>query len=97
YALKNSTTEKPTQICPRCNQAIPVDEMDDHVRTDVAKNLKVFSGYRSDIFGTEETEIGRKVVWDGHTASINMATQRAAAGVSIDEQIAAIHRSKGLT
>ncbi|CAG8666958.1 4792_t:CDS:2 [Dentiscutata heterogama] len=26
-----------------------------------------------------------------------MATQRAAAGVSIDEQIAAIHRSKGLT
>jgi len=36
-------------------------------------------------------------VWDGHTASINMATQRAAAGVSIDEQIAAIHRSKGLT
>lgn len=36
-------------------------------------------------------------MWDGHTASINMATQRAAAGVSIDEQIAAIHRSKGLT
>jgi hypothetical protein len=29
--------------------------------TDVAKNLKAFSGYRSDIFGTEETEIGRKV------------------------------------
>ncbi|CAG8562523.1 13359_t:CDS:10 [Ambispora leptoticha] len=101
---------KPTQICPRCNQAVPVDEMDQHVRvelldpkwkeqkqaaeakkkesnllqegTDVAKNLKAFSGYRSDIFGTEETEIGRK---------------RAAAGVSIDEQIAAIHRSKGLT
>ncbi|KAG9290545.1 hypothetical protein G9A89_020915 [Geosiphon pyriformis] len=135
-----TTTRKPTQICPRCKQAIPVDEMDQHVRvelldpkwkeqklaaeakkkesnllqegTDVAKNLKAFSGYRSDIFGTEETEIGRKigeeeekrkriekekVVWDGHTASINMATQRAAAGVSIDEQIAAIHRSKGLT
>ncbi|CAG8688919.1 3687_t:CDS:2, partial [Scutellospora calospora] len=79
--------------------------------TYVAKILKTFSGYRSDIFGNEETEIGRKigedkekkridkakVVWDGHTASINMATQRAAAGVSIDEQIAAIHRSKGLT
>lgn len=81
--------------------------------TDVAKNLKNFSGYRSDIFGTEEVEIGRKigeideenkkkadrekVVWDGHTASINLATQRAAQGVSIDEQIAAIHRSKGLT
>ncbi|GBB99833.1 hypothetical protein RclHR1_03650009 [Rhizophagus clarus] len=139
YAPK-STVDRPTVICPRCKQVIPVDEMDDHVRielldpkwreqklaaelkkkesnllqegTDVAKNLKAFSGYRSDIFGTEETEIGRKigeeeekkkriekekVVWDGHTASINMATQRAAAGVSIDEQIAAIHRSKGLT
>ncbi|CAG8440518.1 3456_t:CDS:10 [Ambispora gerdemannii] len=105
-----TSTGKPTQICPRCNQAVPVDEMDQHVRvelldpkwkeqkqaqeakkkesnllqegTDVARNLKAFSGYRSDIFGTEETEIGRK---------------RAAAGVSIDEQIAAIHRSKGLT
>ncbi|CAI2172378.1 10823_t:CDS:2 [Funneliformis geosporum] len=139
YALKTSV-DRPTVICPRCKQVIPVDEMDDHVRielldpkwreqklaaelkkkesnllqegTDVAKNLKAFSGYRSDIFGNEETEIGRKigeeeekkkriekekVVWDGHTASINMATQRAAAGVSIDEQIAAIHRSKGLT
>ncbi|CAG8527863.1 15230_t:CDS:2 [Funneliformis caledonium] len=109
YALKTSV-DRPTVICPRCKQVIPVDEMDDHVRielldpkwreqklaaelkkkesnllqegTDVAKNLKAFSGYRSDIFGNEETEIGRK---------------RAAAGVSIDEQIAAIHRSKGLT
>ncbi|RIB04404.1 Pre-mRNA splicing factor PRP21 like protein [Gigaspora rosea] len=139
YAPK-TTTERQTSICPRCKQAIPVDEMANHVRielldpkwkeqkmaadakkkesnllqegTDVAKILKTFSGYRSDIFGNEETEIGRKigeeeekkkriekekVVWDGHTASINMATQRAAAGVSIDEQIAAIHRSKGLT
>ncbi|CAG8577356.1 11123_t:CDS:10 [Acaulospora morrowiae] len=89
YAPK-VTTEKPTVICPRCKQAIPVDEMDDHVRielldpkwkeqkmaaeakkkesnllqegTDVAKNLKAFSGYRSDIFGNEETEIGRKVL-----------------------------------
>jgi len=110
YALK-SAVDRPTVICPRCKQVIPVDEMDDHVRielldpkwreqklaaelkkkesnllqegTDVAKNLKAFSGYGSDIFGTEETEIGRKigkeeekkkrikkekVVWDGHTA-----------------------------
>jgi len=35
YALKNNNTEKPTQICPRCNQAIPVDEMDDHVRIEL--------------------------------------------------------------
>ncbi|KAI8088908.1 Pre-mRNA splicing factor PRP21 like protein-domain-containing protein [Halteromyces radiatus] len=29
--------------------------------TDVAKILKNFSGYRSDIFGSEETEIGKKI------------------------------------
>ncbi|KAI8141428.1 Pre-mRNA splicing factor PRP21 like protein-domain-containing protein [Fennellomyces sp. T-0311] len=78
--------------------------------TDVAKILKNFSGYRSDIFGTEETEIGKKiheaeeeakkkerVIWDGHSATINLATQRAAQHTSIEEQIAAIHRSKGFT
>jgi splicing factor 3A subunit 1 len=127
-----------TGICPRCGQAIPMSEMDEHMRielldsnykvqkqaaeaklrdsnllqegTDVAKILKNFSGYRSDIFGSDETEIGRKVgdeleaarekekvVWDGHTASINIASQRAAQGATIEEQIAAIHRAKGLT
>ncbi|KAG2184239.1 hypothetical protein INT44_009254 [Umbelopsis vinacea] len=129
-----------TGICPRCGQAIPMSEMDEHMRielldskwkeqkqaseaklrdsnllqegTDVAKILKNFSGYRSDIFGSgaEETEIGKKVgneieearekekvVWDGHTASINLASQRAAQGATIEEQIAAIHRAKGLT
>jgi len=78
--------------------------------TDVAKILKNFSGYRSDIFGSEETQIGKKVgseeelakekekvVWDGHTATINLASQRAAQGATIEEQIAAIHRAKGLT
>ncbi|KAG0188443.1 hypothetical protein DFQ28_004823 [Apophysomyces sp. BC1034] len=132
----SSKTNEPTQICPRCGEAIPVSEMDEHMRielldpkwkeqklameakmkdsnllqegTDVAKILKNFSGYRSDIFGTEETEIGKKiaeeqeeakkkerVIWDGHTATINLATQRAAQNMSIEEQIAAIHRSKG--
>ncbi|KAH8548712.1 Pre-mRNA splicing factor PRP21 like protein-domain-containing protein [Umbelopsis sp. PMI_123] len=127
-----------TGICPRCGQAIPMSEMDEHMRielldskwkeqrqaaeaklrdsnllqegTDVAKILKNFSGYRSDIFGSEETQIGKKVgseieaakekekvVWDGHTASINLASQRAAQGATIEEQIAAIHRAKGLT
>jgi splicing factor 3A subunit 1 len=129
-----------TGICPRCGQAIPMSEMDEHMRielldpkwkeqkqageaklrdsnllqegTDVAKILKNFSGYRSDIFGSgsEETVIGKKVgseieaarekekvVWDGHTASINLASQRAAQGATIEEQIAAIHRAKGLT
>ncbi|KAG2226097.1 hypothetical protein INT45_011714 [Circinella minor] len=90
--------------------------------TDVAKILKNFSGYRTDIFGSEETEIGKKVhegegvggtiveggvaaeeepkkkervIWDGHSATINLATQRAQQHTSIEEQIAAIHRSKG--
>lgn len=44
--------------------------MNPHIRnyigTDVAKNLKAFSGYRSDIFGNEETEIGRKVRFHLH-------------------------------
>lgn len=129
---------EPTQICPRCGEAIPVSEMDEHMRielldpkwkeqklaaeakkkdsnllqegTDVAKILKNFSGYRSDIFGTEETEIGKKikeaeeeakkkerVIWDGHTATASLATQRAAQNTTIEEQIAAIHRSKGFT
>ncbi|KAI9489315.1 Pre-mRNA splicing factor PRP21 like protein-domain-containing protein [Zychaea mexicana] len=82
--------------------------------TDVAKILKNFSGYRTDIFGSEETEIGKKVheeeqeeaedamkkervIWDGHSATINLATQRAQQHTSIEEQIAAIHRSKGFT
>ncbi|KAI8370651.1 Pre-mRNA splicing factor PRP21 like protein-domain-containing protein [Radiomyces spectabilis] len=128
--------DEPTQICPRCGEAIPVSEMDEHMRielldpkwkeqkqameakkkdsnllqegTDVAKILKNFSGYRSDIFGSEETEIGKKikaaeeeakrrdkVIWDGHTATKTLATQRAAQNM-IDSQIAAIH-SKNTT
>ena len=59
---------------------------------DVAQNLTKLSGYRTDIFGSEEVEIGRqigvdaerqkqaekeKVIWDGHTASIGNATRQA--------------------
>jgi len=132
--------EQQTQICPRCGQAIPVSEMDEHVRIelldpkwreqkkiseakkkdsnllqtgiDVAANLNKLSGYRTDIFGSEEVEIGKKieedaekakqaekekVIWDGHIASIGSATRQAQqGGMSIDEQIAAIYRRKGL-
>jgi len=138
-ALKHQL-EQQTQICPRCGQAIPVSEMDEHVRIelldpkwreqkkiseskkkdsnllqtgiDVAANLNKLSGYRTDIFGTEEVEIGKKieedaekakqaekekVIWDGHVASIGSATRQAQqGGMSIDEQIAAIYRRKGL-
>jgi len=132
--------EQQTQICPRCGQAIPVSEMDEHVRIelldpkwreqkkiseakkkdsnllqtgiDVAANLNKLSGYRTDIFGSDEVEIGKKieedaekakqaekekVIWDGHIASIGSATRQAQQGsMSIDEQIAAIYRRKGL-
>ncbi|KAK9722296.1 SF3a splicing factor complex subunit [Basidiobolus ranarum] len=79
--------------------------------TDVGRYLKNFAGFRSDMFGNEEVGIGQrvgedaakqkeaeknKVIWDGHTTSINIATQRAQAGTSFEEQIANIHRSKGL-
>jgi len=138
-ALKHQL-EQQTQICPRCGQAIPVSEMDEHVRIelldpkwreqkkiseakkkdsnllqtgiDVAANLNKLSGYRTDIFGSEEVEIGKKieedaekakqaekekVIWDGHIASIGSATRQAQqGGMSIDEQIAAIYRRKGL-
>jgi len=79
---------------------------------DVAANLNKLSGYRTDIFGSEEVEIGKKieedaekakqaekekVIWDGHIASIGSATRQAQqSGMSIDEQIAAIYRRKGL-
>ncbi|RKP26188.1 Pre-mRNA splicing factor PRP21 like protein-domain-containing protein [Syncephalis pseudoplumigaleata] len=128
---------EPTQICPRCQQAIPISEMDEHVRielldprwkeqkqaaeaknresnllmegTEVNKILKNISGYRSDIFGTDEVGIGQKVmqdrermkaaekqkvIWDGHSASIPAVNERAAAGLSIEEQMAAIQQNK---
>lgn len=120
-----------TQICPRCGQAVPVSEMDEHMRielldpkwkqqkelveaktkesnilregTDVAKNLKQLSGFRSDIFGNEEVGIGRKAgemdrkrkeqaAWDGHESSKALATQRAV--LNIDEQIQAVQRAR---
>lgn len=78
--------------------------------TDVKKILTNFAGYRTDIFGTAETEIGKKIepdeqqnsssrpdmaIWDGHNSTIQ-ATQQAAQGIGIESQIAAIHRNKGL-
>ncbi|KAI8968958.1 Pre-mRNA splicing factor PRP21 like protein-domain-containing protein [Mycotypha africana] len=109
---------KPTELCPRCGEAIPVDEMAEHMRVelldpkwkeqkmamenknrgtnllegaDVAKNLKRITRVRPDIFGgaeetdvkniikemTEEAKQKEKVMWDGHTATMAMATQMA--------------------
>ena len=37
-----------------------------------------------------------KVIWDGHTASMERVTQKARENISIEEQIAVIHKNKGL-
>uniref|UniRef100_A0A0B7ASQ4 Splicing factor 3A subunit 1 n=1 Tax=Arion vulgaris TaxID=1028688 RepID=A0A0B7ASQ4_9EUPU len=74
----------------------------------IDSNLKQLAERRTDIFGigTEETQIGKKigeeekkdtkVVWDGHTASIEKISQLSRENISIEDQIATIHRAKGL-
>jgi splicing factor 3A subunit 1 len=37
-----------------------------------------------------------KVIWDGHTASMEKVTQKARENISIEEQIATIHKVQGL-
>lgn len=74
----------------------------------IESSLKQLAERRTDIFGSgvEETQIGKKigeeerkdqrVVWDGHTASMEKVTQKARENISIEEQIATIHKTKGL-
>lgn len=81
------------------------------VGTDVSASLRALAANRADIFGAgQEDEVRKKAeaalklqqkerernVWDGHTASADTVTDRAQAGANFDEQIAAIHRAKGL-
>ncbi|CAF1069643.1 unnamed protein product, partial [Didymodactylos carnosus] len=71
--------------------------------------LKKFAERRTDIFGkgTLETTIGRKIgeedrrveekpTWDGHTATVEKTSKKAMAGITLEDQITAIHRSQGL-
>ncbi|KIK59653.1 hypothetical protein GYMLUDRAFT_201006 [Collybiopsis luxurians FD-317 M1] len=77
----------------------------------VVSSLKNLARTRVDIFGAEEDEERRKreeeqererrkerekVVWDGHTASKANTLDKFSTNVNFDEQIAAIHRAKGL-
>ncbi|KDQ59456.1 hypothetical protein JAAARDRAFT_191976 [Jaapia argillacea MUCL 33604] len=77
----------------------------------VVSSLKNLARTRVDIFGEEIDEERRKreeeeerakrkerekVVWDGHTASKANTLDKFSTNVNFDEQIAAIHRSKGL-
>ncbi|XP_028399684.1 splicing factor 3A subunit 1-like [Dendronephthya gigantea] len=72
-------------------------------------NLKHIAERRTDIFGKGDVEtfIGQKfgeedvkqpekVTWDGHTASISATAQKAAAGISLEEQIEQIHKQIGM-
>lgn len=126
-----------TALCPRCGEAIPVHELDEHMRielldpkwkdqkmameakqrdsnllqegNDIAKILKNISGLRPDIFGSDEMDAYKKikeqeeeakkkdrVTWDGHTATMGLANQRAQK-TSIEDQIAQMHRRIGAT
>lgn len=76
----------------------------------IEDSLKHLAERRTDIFGEGdvETQIGKKigeeedtsskqkVIWDGHTASMEATTRKAQANISIEEQIAALHKAKGL-
>ncbi|CAL1704136.1 unnamed protein product [Somion occarium] len=77
----------------------------------VVSSLKNLARTRVDIFGASEDEEKRKreeeeerarrrerekVVWDGHTASKAGTLDKFSTNVNFDEQIAAIHRAKGL-
>lgn len=120
-------------------QAIPVDEIAEHLRielldpkwkenkekldhrrtqasllqqgADVSASLRDLANARTDMFGSELDEDARKlqedaerarrkekerVIWDGHTASKETTLNKFQAGANFDEQIAAIHRAKGL-
>lgn len=77
---------------------------------DISANLQRLAERRTDIFGNKEVDIGARVgenkdldakrkekektSWDGHTGSIQHIAME---GMSVRQQIKAIHESKGLT
>ncbi|EJD06005.1 uncharacterized protein FOMMEDRAFT_104418 [Fomitiporia mediterranea MF3/22] len=78
----------------------------------VESSLRNLARARVDIFGTEVDEEKRKLeeeaeqarrkereknVWDGHTASKDKTLDKYQSNVNFEEQIAAIHRAKGLS
>jgi len=75
----------------------------------ISDQLKDLAARRTDIFGSgaEETQIGKKigeedkkekakVIWDGHSASMEKVSQKARENISIEDQIAVIHKVQGL-
>ena len=64
-------------------------------RTDIfgAGDVETFIGHK---IGEEDAKQPEKVTWDGHTASISATAQKAAAGISLEEQIEQIHKQIGM-
>ncbi|KAL3698045.1 hypothetical protein R1sor_012121 [Riccia sorocarpa] len=77
---------------------------------EISRNIVGLARTRPDIFGTTEEEVSnavkaeiekkkeepKQVIWDGHTGSISRtANQAMAQTMTLEEQIAAIHREKG--
>jgi splicing factor 3A subunit 1 len=75
----------------------------------IEKQLKQMAEYRRDIFGrgVDEAIIGKKIgeeerrkdeksVWDGHQATMELTTKRAMTGITVEDQIKAIHQSQGV-
>ena len=76
----------------------------------IGDSLRQLAERRTDIFGAgdEETVIGRRLgeeeeekrderaIWDGHTGSVESTTKRIQANITIQDQIEAIHKAKGL-
>lgn len=81
--------------------------------TDVSASLRQIASKRTDIFATTQEEEARrrkaeeeeqarkrereKVVWDGYTSSALQTAERFQSGANLDQQIAALHKAKGLT
>lgn len=75
---------------------------------EISGNLRTFARRRTDIFGGEELEIGQSsdrtdnnnnkddLIWDGTSGSIPRTMSAVLAGRTLDDQIAAIHASKGV-
>lgn len=77
----------------------------------IEENLKRLAEYRSDVFGRGDDEalIGKKigeeeetfdnnVIWDNNGAAVEKtANKRGITGVTVEEQIRAIHQSQGIT
>nr|CAB3265999.1 splicing factor 3A subunit 1-like [Phallusia mammillata] len=75
--------------------------------SDIEASLKGLAERRTDIFGVEETGIGKKVgeeeeqpddkvAWDGHSSSATATQQKAKSNVTIEEQLEHIQRTQGM-